>query len=73
MRQGTKPRDEDERKLRASDHFEKPSKKTFKKSFKKVLTKGFESDIITKLSRKAVARSSLKIEQQDKQRLRKFF
>ena len=68
---GQKEKSWDERKLREQS-FEKTSKK-LEKSFKKVLTKGFESDIITKLSRKAVARSSLKIEQQDKQRLRKFF
>jgi len=56
--------------------FEKSLKKlqkNFEKSFEKVLTREERSDIIVKLSQRAIARSSLKIEQQDKQRLRKFF
>jgi len=42
--------------------------KSFQKTLKKVLTKRERGDIISKLSRKAVARSSLKIEQQDERK-----
>ena len=43
-----------------------------KKPKRKVLTRKERSDILNKLSTRAAA-GSLKIEQQDKQRLRKFF